>query len=50
MGEEGNQFLRDCTSQDVVLVVLVGFCPHLDEARQTFGDHKLVNQVFVILR
>lgn len=40
----------DHTSQNVVLIVLVGFCSHLDETRQTFSHHKLVDQIFVILR
>lgn len=38
------------TSQDVVLVVVVGLCSHFDETRQTFRRHELWNQVFIILQ
>ena len=37
------------TSQYVVLVVLVGLRPHLDEAGEALGHHKLMDQVLVIL-
>lgn len=37
------------TPEDVVLVVLIGFCSNLDQTCQSFGNHELVHQVFVIL-
>lgn len=38
------------TSQDVVLVVVIGFGSNFDETGQTFRGHKLWNQVFIVLQ
>lgn len=38
------------TSQDVVLVVVIGFGSDFNETGQTFRGHELWNQVFIVLQ
>lgn len=38
------------TSQDVVLVVVIGLGSDFDETGQTFRGHELRNQVFIVLQ
>ena len=41
--------MRGVTSENIVLVVLVGLGSHADEAGESLRHHKLVHQVLIIL-